>query len=164
MGELHPNTITASNSTAVLAAEITDLRTAVKRLQKLLDRDHTGLAAALNAVRKLIGDMPPSVGWGWIPAGEWGCYEEHERSEKVLREEVGRCFDAIGRVCETALLESGVRAGAAFVPERDQLEALRDVLRHLERRADAAARLEEPAGWRHALEVLAEECRIARGE
>ena len=109
----------------------------VKRLKKLLDRDHTGLAAALVACRRVARS------YGWIPDGEWGCYEYHERTEEALREEVGRAFAEIDSLSETALQESGTRAGAAFVPERDKLAAaeaevarLRAVLDGIQKAAD----------------------------
>jgi hypothetical protein len=89
----------------------------IDRLKKLLDRDHTGLAAALVSVQKTVRS------WGWIADGEWGSYEYHERSEEALRQEVDRCFDEITKTAQSALRESGTRAGAAFVPERDQLAA-----------------------------------------
>jgi hypothetical protein len=87
----------------------------IARLKNLLDRDHTGLASALNDCRQAVRS------WGWIPAGEWGCYEYPERTEENLRKEVGQAFDQIEQTALTALRESGMRAGAAFVPERDQL-------------------------------------------
>lgn len=100
-----------------LKKRLEPLQAEIDRLKKLLDRDHTGLASALVSVRKAVGS------YFWIPLGEWGSYEEHERTEKALRQEVGRCFDEIDKTAETALRESGTRSGAAFVPERDQLAA-----------------------------------------
>lgn len=96
---------------------IAELEAEVSRLKRLLDRDHTGLAAGLVAVQRAVG------GWFWIPAGEWGSYGWPERTEQALREEVSRCFEEVDVICSTALRESGTRAGAAFVPERDQLGA-----------------------------------------
>ncbi len=114
----------------------------VANLKKLLDRDHTGLAAGLARVRAVIR------GWWWIPGGEWGSYEEHERTEEALRGEVGRCFEEVDRLAELALDESGVRAGAAFVPERDKLAAaeaevacLRAWVKRLQARADGMVEL-----------------------
>ena len=106
-----------------------ELRAEVDRLQKLLDRDRTGLAAALNQILLLVGGRPPSAGWGW-PAeeGNWGCYTWEERTTKIIREEIGRCFGEIASVAETALRESGVRADAAFRPEKDRIAELENTV------------------------------------
>lgn len=94
-----------------------------ERLRALLDRDHTGLASALNAIRRT------AAGYRWIPAGELGSYsaagcgEGEELTEEVLRREVGWCLDQIQKTAVTALGESGTRAGAAFIPELDKLSA-----------------------------------------
>lgn len=107
--------------------------TEVARLKDLLQRDRTGLAGALAQVRRIVGDSAsPYVGYSWIPAGEWGCYEEHEQTEANLRAEVGRCFDEIAAVAEQGLRESGTRVNAAFHPDRTRttkIETERDALR-----------------------------------
>ncbi len=80
----------------------------VRRLRSLLEFDRTGLAKALGACLGIVG------GWSWIPAGEWGSYEYHERSEDALRAEIGRCFEEIEQTAREALHESGNRAHEAF--------------------------------------------------
>ena len=85
-----------------------ELRVEIVRLKNLIDRDRTGLADALNAVRRV------ARGYYWIALGEWGSYELDERTGKTLRKEVGMCLEEIERVAVDALRESGRRAGAAF--------------------------------------------------
>jgi hypothetical protein len=83
------------------------------RLKRLLDRDQTGLAAALNEVQRTI------KGWSWLARDEWGSYEWHERTEATLRKEMGTCFQRVEEIAALALKESGVRAMAAFYPGHD---------------------------------------------
>ena len=80
----------------------------IDRLKSIIDRDRTGLANALNAVRQV------AKSYGWIPAGEWGSYEWDEQTQTNFRAEVGRCFDEIDRIAIKALRESGGRANEAF--------------------------------------------------
>lgn len=94
-----------------LEAECSALRCQVHELKKLIEYDRTGLAKALGAVRALV------VSWGWVASGEWGSYEWDEKTEKALREEIGRCFDAIEAVALAALRESGDRVKQAFWDE-----------------------------------------------
>lgn len=96
-----------------LEDEVARLTAENERLKQLLDRDQTGLAAGLNAVRGVIGS------YSWIPLGEWGSYEWHERTENTFRAEVGRCFEEAERLATEALRISGKRANAAFRPETD---------------------------------------------
>jgi len=140
----------------VVAAQRDCLAAEVARLKKLLDRDHTGLAAALNHVLLLVGQRPPSVGWGWLATeDEWGCYEEHERTEAALRAEVGRCFDEVAKTAELALRESGVRADAAFRPEKDEIARLEAACAIFEKNsADAVALWEQNRRMRAACQLL----------
>ena len=91
-----------------------ELRAEIARLKHLIDRDRTGLADALNAVRRV------ARGYYWIALGEWGSYKWHERTGKTLREEVKRCLDEIDTIVTDALRESGRRADAAFRKEKSQ--------------------------------------------
>lgn len=97
-----------SDEGEALAVENVRLRDEVYRLRKLIERDRTGLAKALASVRGL------TQSWGWVPAGEWGCYDWQERTEAALRAEIGQCFDEIEAVVTAALQESGDRVKAAF--------------------------------------------------
>lgn len=89
----------------------------IERLRDLLDRDRTGLAAALNAIRVV------TRGYGWIPSGELGCYtspgcgEGGELTEKALRAECGRLIDEVTRIASDGLAKSATLATAAFSPE-----------------------------------------------
>ena len=80
----------------------------VQRVRDLIDRDRTGLAAALNEVIRYLS------AYAWIPSGEWGSYNESERTERALRKEIGWCHDAVEKVAREALQESGRRAHQAF--------------------------------------------------
>lgn len=126
------------------AERIRGLQAERDRLKKLLDRDHTGLAAGLNAVRQACKS------YGWIPSGEWGSYEWHERTEQAFREEIGRCFDEVERLALLALNESGLRANAAFHPEADKvaaLEAENARLRDLAAKVEQAKEIMVRRGW-----------------
>lgn len=87
--------------------KIAELQREIARLKALIDRDRTGLARALNVIRDLV------KGWRWIPAGEWGSYPHDERTEEVLRAEVGTMAEAIETVATTSLRYSGALADAA---------------------------------------------------
>jgi hypothetical protein len=106
--------ILAKQADQVRIAELEEER---NRLKKLLDRDHTGMASALNAIHKEV------EGYNWIPAGEWGSYNYEEQTEDKLRWEVGNCFEQIKKIATKSLTESGTRAHAAFYPESDKLSA-----------------------------------------
>lgn len=101
----------------------------IDRLKKLLDRDQTGLAAALNRCRQV------GKGYFWIALGEWGSYDYTEQTQKTLREEIGRCLEEIENTAVAALRESGTRAAAAFQPERDRLAVVEGLLAGYEREA-----------------------------
>lgn len=88
--------------------KIAELQREVDRLMGLLNRDRTGLARGLNVIRQLV------QGWGWIPAGEWGSYPYDERTEAVLRAEVGTMSETIETVAMTALRDSGALVDAVF--------------------------------------------------
>lgn len=83
----------------------------VARVKSLIDRDRTGLAASLDAVRRVAN------GYFWIAAGEWGSYDYTERTEGTLRAEIGRCLGEILELVQSGLRQSGDRALAAFRPE-----------------------------------------------
>ena len=91
--------------------EKTEAGIEIARLKSLIDRDRTGLANALNAVRQVLR------GYGWIPAGEWGSYELDQRTETNLRAEIYRCFDEAERIAVDALRASGSLANEAFRPK-----------------------------------------------
>ena len=80
----------------------------IERLKALLDRDKTGLAAALSAVRGF------ARGWSWIPRGEWGSYSHEDQTTETLRLEVAHLLAHIEETARTALRESGQRADSAF--------------------------------------------------
>src|SRR5574342_348092 len=54
---------------AALEAEASEARKEVDRVRDLIVRDRTGLAAALNEVRRTLR------GYDWIPSNEWGSYD-----------------------------------------------------------------------------------------
>ena len=133
-----------------MAREIRRLREENERLQNLIERDKTGMASALNAIRTV------AIGYGWIPAGELGSYtaagcgEGEELTEEVLREEVGRCLDEVRAIAVQAVGESGDRVNAAFIRERDQLRAVQkevDRLREEARWIPVGERLPEKEGY-----------------
>jgi len=80
----------------------------IDRLKKLLDRDKTGLAAALSAIRGF------ARGWSWIPRGEWGSYSHEDQTVETLRLEVAHLIAHVEETARTALRESGERADSAF--------------------------------------------------
>lgn len=94
------------------AIRLRELIDEVDRLKKLIDRDRTGMAAGLADVRKVLAS------YGWIPAGEWGCYEWDECTEENFRAEVSRCFEKADKIALDALRESGKRASEAFGQRR----------------------------------------------
>lgn len=84
------------------------LRGALEGARKALDRDRTGLAAALNEAKKIAG------GWQWLADGEWGSYDYTQRTEATLRKEVGWCLLAIRKAADDALNASGKLATVAI--------------------------------------------------
>lgn len=78
------------------------------RLRAALNRDQTGLAAALNRVRQIV------LGWSWIPSGEWGSYEHEEHTVETLRREVGDMIEKAVDECESSLRASGDIADKAL--------------------------------------------------
>ena len=81
----------------------------VERLRRLIERDRTGLAAALARVRRTV------AGWAWLAApGEWGCYEYGQRTVATLRGEIGRCLAEIETEAIDALRSSGSLVSDAF--------------------------------------------------
>lgn len=80
----------------------------VRILEAALNRDRTGLAAALNDVSKI------AKSYSWLAEGEWGNYEVDDRTEEALRTELGWCFDSMHKVIEDGLRTSGRIADRAF--------------------------------------------------
>lgn len=99
----------------------------VERLKKLLNLDQTGLAEALNSVRKLIR------GWEWVGVGEWACYSYEEHTVETLRGEwqnfEGQALEVIGM----ALRKSGQRADSAFHLTPPPVEERKDAAAELAR-------------------------------
>jgi len=101
-----------------LAKRVEELEEEVERGRKLIERDRTGMAAALNEIRRV------AIGYGWIPNGELGSYtaagcgEGEELTEEVLRQEVGRCLDAIRGLAVRALAASGDCVNEMFATRR----------------------------------------------
>lgn len=85
----------------------------VKRVRDLIDRDRTGLAAALDNVRKIL------EGYGWLAEyGGWGSYDYTQQTVTTLRKEIGWMMDAALTAIKKGMNESGDRANSAFHPER----------------------------------------------
>lgn len=80
----------------------------IARLKAMLDRDRTGLAAALDRVRNIIH------GWSWIPDGYWGSYSYEEHTEETLRREVGDLIEKATGECTRSLRASGDIADQAL--------------------------------------------------
>jgi len=86
------------------AEQIVQLRERVAQLTAALDRDRTGLGAALNRIRQT------TQAYAWIPAGEWGAYDYAQRDCATLRREIGQCLEEIYTTAVQALQASGVQA------------------------------------------------------
>ena len=102
---------------AKLEAENATLTRERDELKHAIELDRTGLAIALDNIRKTI------VSYGWLPAGEWGCYSWDERTEQNFRSEVGRAFDTITELAVDALRRSGALADGAFQWSLDRLRS-----------------------------------------
>jgi ribosomal protein L37AE/L43A len=76
-------------------------------LLSMLNVDQTGLAAAMSRVLRTVG------GYRWLADGEWGSYDYTERTQQTLRKEAGWALDAIQKIAEDGLHESGQRARSA---------------------------------------------------
>jgi len=87
-------------------ARIADLETEVTRLKTLLDRDQTGLVAALNGVRQECSAS------SWIAEGR-GSYA---LDDDKYREETGWFVRRVLGIADEALRRSGFIAHAAFHP------------------------------------------------
>jgi len=86
---------------AVVVAAVNE----IKRLQAAVDRDKTGLAAGLNAVRKRLR------GSSWLgESGAWGSYENGDRTEDNLRKEFAACLEEAEQIACAALRASGTLA------------------------------------------------------
>lgn len=83
-----------------------DAEREVERLRDLLDRDRTGLAEGLNAVRKIVS------GFDWICDGR-GPYEWDDDRYRL---EVGSLISQVLDVSREALARSGDVAALAFCP------------------------------------------------
>ena len=81
----------------------------VARLKGLIERDRTGLAAGLDAVRKRLASS------FWLGnEGEWGSYEWPERTERAWRGEVRQLLEETDALALAALRASGDRVTEAF--------------------------------------------------
>jgi len=149
------------NRDFILAArtDIPKLVVEVRRLRALLDRDRSGLAAALNAIRTEIRQRE------WLLEGR-GPYEWNDDR---YRQEAGQAMRACGDIATKALAESGRCAAEAFagpppVAERE-LETLRDALWHLMREQNGVPLGRNRARWEAAMaagfEALAATAHVA---
>ena len=99
-------------------ARIGELESEVKRVRGLIDRDRTGLAQALNDVRRELD------GRRWLAETDnWASYSYEQHTTHTLRAEFGWALTACLARIEQGLRESGARADAAFHPERSALAA-----------------------------------------
>lgn len=89
-------------------AEVERAKADIAALRKLIDRDRTGLAAALNKVRGTLQS------YSWLARGEWGSYTEDQQTTETMRQEFERCFEEVLKTAEDALTVSGTRANQAF--------------------------------------------------
>lgn len=79
-----------------------------ERLRDALNRDRTGLAAALAEVRNV------AEGYRWIADGEWGSYSWEEHTTETLRRETGWALGSIRDIARKALEASGTLATNAI--------------------------------------------------
>jgi hypothetical protein len=93
------------------SGEATALREALRDAREALNRDRTGLAAALNRIRNELR------GRYWMrhekdggEAGSWGSYAYPEHTVETLRREISWAFEAIGKIAHDALRASGTIA------------------------------------------------------
>lgn len=93
-------------------SEIEQLRAEVARVRSLIAVDRTGLAAALDAVRRI------ARGHEWLadPEGGTGSYTYEEWGEAAIRREVNDLITRIDEAALNALKASGDLADAAFRP------------------------------------------------
>jgi hypothetical protein len=90
-------------------ALLRDAEAEVRRVRELIERDRTGLAAALAEVRRTCR------GWGWLSSpDEWGFHEHGQHTVATLRDEIGDCLGEIDRKAEDALRASGSLVSDAF--------------------------------------------------
>lgn len=116
-----------------LQRKLADALTEINRVRSLINRDRTGLAAGLDAVRKLVD------GFSWLANDfDWGSYHYGDHSIATLRREIGSCFTQVGEVIDKALKASGDRATSAFHPENDPLPKLEAKLAEVERERSGA--------------------------
>ena len=80
----------------------------VARLRRLLQRDHTGLAAALEAVIREAESRT------WVADGRGPYAWDDDR----YKDEAGRALRSVVAIAKRALTESGDRVTAAFHPDR----------------------------------------------
>jgi hypothetical protein len=90
------------------AREADTLRGENSRLRDALNRDKTGLAAALVEVRSV------AQGYRWIPDGEWGSHSWEEHTTETLRRETGWALGSIEDIARKALEASGTLATNAI--------------------------------------------------
>lgn len=107
--QLRASHITTTEERDEWARKAMDRQAEVAALREALDRDRTGLADALNAVRTRL------AGASWLGEDDvWASYEEDEQTIATLRQEIRGLFDVVHRVCTDALRESGTRATKAI--------------------------------------------------
>ena len=91
-----------------LHARLSESEAEVERVRALINRDRTGLAAAIDAmVKEAIGRL-------WVTEGRGPyAYDDEE-----YRQEAGRALRAIIEIGKKALNDSGALADSAFHPDR----------------------------------------------
>lgn len=130
------------------AARERELRTEISRLRGLIDRDRTGLAAALDEVKRIVASY-----W-WVTEGR-GPYAWDDDQYRL---EMKQMLTATRAAAERGLKESGRRADSAFHPEKHLFCRARDA----EGRECARPPGEHPGGYHiddggeHAWEIVAE--------
>lgn len=88
---------------------IAELEAEVRRGRELINRDRTGLAEALNAVRKVLH------GFRWLgDRDSWASYPDEERTIETLRDAMASCITQTEELCGQALYASGRRADSSF--------------------------------------------------
>ena len=88
---------------------IAELEAEVRRGRQLIALDRTGLAQALNAIRKTL------AGYHWLrQGGDWASYDDTQQNEDTIRREITACFDRLAEISARALYASGLRADSSF--------------------------------------------------
>lgn len=90
--------------------EVADLKQELRILRNALEVDRTGLGRALSNIRMFL------QGCSWMADGEWGSYDNEERTIGTLRAELREVFKTIDSMAEEALRESGDLAQLTLFP------------------------------------------------